>query len=89
MSRRAAACLGATRAPDLHARDLPGLLPAIFTGITLAYGRAVGEYGSVIFIAGNLPFKTQITPVLIVSKLEDYDYSGAAASASSCFWHRS
>ncbi len=74
----AAACLGATRLQAFTRVILPGLLPAIFTGVTLAYGRAVGEYGSVIFIAGNLPFKTQITPVLIVSKLEDYDYSGAA-----------
>jgi sulfate transport system permease protein len=74
----AAACLGATRFQTFTRVILPGLLPAIFTGVTLAYGRAVGEYGSVIFIAGNLPFKTQITPVLIVSRLEDYDYAGAA-----------
>jgi sulfate/thiosulfate transport system permease protein len=74
----AAACLGATRLQTFIRVVLPGLLPAIFTGVTLAYGRAVGEYGSVVFIAGNMPFKTQITPVLIVSKLEDYDYSGAA-----------
>ena len=57
----------------------PALLPSVFTGITLAYGRAVGEFGSVVFISGNLPFKTEITPLLIITKLEQYDYSGAAA----------
>jgi sulfate transport system permease protein len=75
----AAACLGATRWQTFTRVVLPGLLPAIFTGVTLAYGRAVGEYGSVVFISGNLPFKTEITPLLIISKLENYDYSGAAA----------
>jgi sulfate transport system permease protein len=75
----AAACLGATRFQTFTRVVLPGLLPAILTGVTLAYGRAVGEYGSVIFIAGNLPFKTQITPVMIVSALDEYDYAGAAA----------
>lgn len=74
----AAACLGATRFQTFTKVILPGLLPAIFTGVTLAYGRAVGEYGSVVFISGNLPFQTQITPMLIISKLEDYDYTGAA-----------
>lgn len=74
----AAACLGATRWQTFTRVVLPGLLPAIFTGVTLAYGRAVGEYGSVVFISGNLPFQTQITPMLIISKLEDYDYTGAA-----------
>jgi sulfate transport system permease protein len=73
----AAACLGATRFQTFTRIVLPGLLPAILTGVTLAYGRAVGEYGSVVFIAGNLPFKTEITPVLIISKLENYDYTGA------------
>ncbi len=57
----------------------PGLIPAIFTGVTLAYGRAVGEYGSVVFIAGNLPFKTEITPVRIISNLDNYDYEAAAS----------
>ncbi len=74
----AAACLGASRWQTFTRVVLPGLLPAIFTGVTLAYGRAVGEYGSVVFISGNLPFQTQITPMLIISKLEDYDYTGAA-----------
>ena len=55
------------------------MLPALLTGFTLAFARAVGEYGSVIFIAGNLPMKTEITPLLIVIKLEQFDYGGAAA----------
>ncbi len=75
----AAACLGANRWQTFWRVVFPTLLPSILTGITLAYGRAVGEYGSVVFIAGNLPFKTEITPLLIISKLEQYDYSGAAA----------
>lgn len=75
----AAACLGANRWQTFWRVILPALLPSILTGVTLAYGRAVGEFGSVVFIAGNLPFKTEITPLLIISKLEQYDYSGAAA----------
>lgn len=75
----AAACLGAGRWQTFRRVIFPSLLPSTLTGITLAYGRAVGEYGSVVFIAGNLPFKTEITPLLIISKLEQYDYSGAAA----------
>jgi len=58
---------------------LPTVLPALLTGFTLAFARAVGEYGSVIFIAGNLPMKTEITPLLIVIHLEEFDYQGAAA----------
>jgi len=58
---------------------LPTVLPSLATGFTLALARAVGEYGSVIFIAGNLPLRTEITPLLIVIKLEQYDYVGAAA----------
>ena len=58
---------------------LPSLLPALMTGFTLAFARAVGEYGSVIFISGNMPFKSEIAPLLIVNKLEEFDYSGAAA----------
>jgi sulfate/thiosulfate transport system permease protein len=58
---------------------LPTVLPALVTGFTLAFARAVGEYGSVIFIAGNLPLRTEITPLLIVIKLEEFDYAGAAA----------
>lgn len=75
----AAACLGANRWQIFWRVIFPSLLPAILTGVTLAYGRAVGEFGSVVFIAGNLPFRTEITPLLIISKLEQYDYSGAAA----------
>lgn len=75
----AAACLGANRWQTFWRVIFPALVPATLTGVTLAYGRAVGEYGSVVFIAGNLPFKTEITPLLIISKLEQYDYSGAAA----------
>ena len=75
----AAACLGAGRWQTFRRVIFPALVPSTLTGVTLAYGRAVGEYGSVVFIAGNLPFKTEITPLLIISKLEQYDYSGAAA----------
>lgn len=78
----AAACLGANRWQTFWRVIFPALLPSILTGVTLAYGRAVGEFGSVVFIAGNLPFKTEITPLLIISKLEQYDYTGAAALGS-------
>jgi sulfate/thiosulfate transport system permease protein len=75
----AAACLGATRWQTLCRVVFPPLLPSLLTGIIMAYGRAVGEYGSIIFISGNIPFQTEITPVMIVNKLEQYDYTGAAA----------
>ena len=75
----AAACLGASRWQTLRHVVFPPLLPSLLTGIIMAYGRAVGEYGSIIFISGNIPFKTEITPLMIVSKLDQYDYSGAAA----------
>jgi sulfate transport system permease protein len=75
----AAACLGANRWQTFLRVIFPALLPSILTGVTLAYGRAVGEFGSVVFIAGNIPFETEITPLLIISKLEQYDYAGAAA----------
>ena len=75
----AAACLGASRLETLRRVVLPPLIPSLVTGIIMAYGRAVGEYGSIIFISGNIPYKTEITPLLIVSKLEQYDYTGAAA----------
>lgn len=75
----AAACLGANRWQTFRRVIFPALLPSILTGVTLSYGRAVGEFGSVVFIAGNIPFETEITPLLIISKLEQYDYSGAAA----------
>ena len=75
----AAACLGANRWQILTRVIFPALTPALLTGMILAFGRAVGEFGSVVFIAGNLPFKTEITPLLIIAKLEQYDYAGAAA----------
>ena len=62
-------------------RVLPLLMPPIITGFTLAFARAVGEYGSVIFIAGNMPMKTEIASLLIITKLEQYDYAGATAIA--------
>ncbi|VVE27461.1 sulfate transporter [Pandoraea eparura] len=77
----AAACLGATRWQTLRHVILPAVLPALLTGFALAFARAVGEYGSVIFIAGNLPMVSEITSLLIVTKLEQYDYAGAAALA--------
>jgi len=78
----AAATLGASRLQTITRVLLPGLMPAIVTGFALAFARAVGEYGSVIFIAGNLPFKTEISPLLIVIKLEEYNYAAATAIAA-------
>ncbi|WP_093288383.1 sulfate ABC transporter permease subunit CysT [Verrucomicrobium sp. GAS474] len=75
----AAACLGANRWQTFRRVILPALVPAWITGITLAFGRAVGEYGSIVFIAANIPFKTEIAPILIIHKLEQYNYAGAAA----------
>ena len=75
----AAETLGAGRLYVFRRIILPTVLPALLTGFTLAFARAVGEYGSVIFIAGNLPMKTEITPLLIVIHLEEFDYKGAAA----------
>jgi len=78
----AAASLGAGRFTTLRRVVLPELLPAILTGFSLAFARALGEYGSVIFIAGNLPYKTEIAPLLITIRLEEYDYDGAVAIAA-------
>ncbi len=78
----AAATLGARRWQTIRRVLLPGLLPAILTGFALALARAVGEYGSVIFIAGNLPFKSEIAPLLIVIHLEQFDYAGATTIAA-------
>ena len=75
----AAATLGANRWQTFRAVIVPELWPALLTGIAMAFARAVGEYGSVIFIAGNMPLKSEITPLLIMTKLEQYDYSGATA----------
>lgn len=78
----AAAILGASRFQAITRVVLPTLLPALLTGFALAFARAVGEYGSVIFIAGNLPFVSEITPLIIITKLEQYDYRGATAVAA-------
>ncbi|MGR7921464.1 sulfate ABC transporter permease subunit CysT [Zobellella denitrificans] len=75
----ASASLGAGRLTTVRRVILPALLPALLTGFALAFARAIGEYGSVVFISGNLPYKTEITPLLIVAKAEQYDYNGAAA----------
>lgn len=77
----AAASLGATWWQTVRKVVLPVLLPSILTGVAMAFARAIGEYGSVIFIAGNMPMVSEITPLLIVIKLEQYDYAGATALA--------
>ncbi|HEU4935937.1 MAG TPA: sulfate ABC transporter permease subunit CysT [Vicinamibacterales bacterium] len=77
----AATSLGASRAGVLSRIILPNLFPAWLTGFALAFARAVGEYGSVVFISGNMPMRTEISPLLIVTKLEQYDYAGATAIA--------
>ena len=78
----AAASLGAQRWQTFYKILLPTLLPALLTGFSLAFARAVGEYGSVIFIAGNIPMVSEITPLMIITKLEQYDYIGATAIAT-------
>jgi len=78
----AAATLGASRWTIIRRVVLPPLLPAMLTGFSLAFARGVGEYGSVIFIAGNIPFVSEIAPLLIVIKLEEYDYAGATGVAT-------
>ncbi|HEY9132822.1 MAG TPA: ABC transporter permease subunit, partial [Dyella sp.] len=75
----AAMSLGASRAQTFFRVILPVLVPTLLTGFALALARAVGEYGSVIFIAGNIPKRSEIAPLLIVQKLEQFDYAGAAA----------
>ncbi len=77
----AAATLGAGRVQTFRRVILPILLPALLTGFALAFARALGEYGSVVFIAGNMPMISEITPLLIITKLEQYDYTGATAIA--------
>ncbi|AOY00738.1 sulfate ABC transporter permease subunit CysT [Jeongeupia sp. USM3] len=77
----AAASLGATRGQVFRKVILPTILPALLTGFALAFARAIGEFGSVIFIAGNMPYVSEITPLMIISKLEQYDYLGATAIA--------
>ena len=77
----AATCLGATRWQTFTRVILPTILPALLTGFAMAFARAIGEYGSVIFIAGNMPMISEITPLIIIGKLEQYDYAGATAVA--------
>lgn len=77
----AAASLGATRWQTVTKVVLPTIFPALLTGVAMSFARAVGEYGSVVFISGNMPMKTEITPLLIITKLEQYDYAGATALA--------
>lgn len=78
----AATSLGASRWQTVQKVVLPALLPALLTGFALAFARAVGEYGSVIFIAGNIPYVSEITPLMIITRLEEFDYQGATAIAS-------
>ena len=78
----AAASLGATRFQTFTKVIIPEVLPALITGFSLAFSRTLGEYGSVIFIAGNMPLKTEISPLIIMTKLEQYDYAGATAVAA-------
>jgi len=81
-AEEAASCLGATKFQTFRKVILPALLPAILTGFALAFARALGEYGSVVFISGNMPMVTEITPLLIRTKLEQYNYAGATAIAA-------
>jgi sulfate transport system permease protein len=77
----ASASLGATRLKTFFRVLLPPLVPPLLTGFALAFARAIGEYGSVVFISGNMPMKTEITSLLIITKLEQFDYAGATAIA--------
>jgi sulfate transport system permease protein len=81
-TEEAAASLGASRLQAFGRVIFPAVFPALLTGFTLAFARALGEYGSVVFISGNMPFKTEIASLLIISKLEQYDYTGATAIAT-------
>jgi sulfate transport system permease protein len=77
----AATCLGASRWQTFRHVIFPTIAPALLTGFAMAFARAIGEYGSVIFIAGNMPMVSEITPLIIIGKLEQYDYAGATAVA--------
>lgn len=81
-SEEAATCLGASRWKTFSKVLLPDLMPAVLTGFALAFARALGEYGSVVFISGNMPMRTEIVPLLIMTRLEEYDYKGATALAA-------
>ena len=78
----AAMCLGASRCQTFARVIFPAIAPALLTGFAMAFARAIGEYGSVIFIAGNVPMVSEITPLVIIGKLEQYDYAGATAVAT-------
>src|SRR5690606_8821439 len=78
----ASATLGATRWQTFRRVILPVLGPSLFTGFAMGFARALGEYGSIVFIAGNMPMKTEITPLLIITKLEQYEYAQATAIAA-------
>lgn len=80
-TEEAAASLGANRWQTFYKIIFPAVWPALLTGFALAFARAIGEYGSVIFIAGNMPMVSEITPLIIITKLEQYDYAGATAVA--------
>ena len=80
-SEEAAQSLGATRWQSFRWVVFPGILPALLTGIALAFARSVGEYGSIVFVSGNIPFKTEIASLLIMGQLEEYNFAGAAAIA--------
>ncbi len=77
----AGACLGANRAQIFFQIILPALLPALLSGFGMAFARGVGEYGSIVFISGNMPMRTEIAPLMVITKLEQYDYAGATAIA--------
>jgi sulfate transport system permease protein len=81
-TEEAAASLGASRIQTFARVIMPAILPALLTGFALSFARALGEYGSVVFISGNMPMKTEITSLLIITKLEQYDYAGATAIAT-------
>jgi sulfate/thiosulfate transport system permease protein len=81
-AEEAAASLGASRWQTFTRIIFPALLPSLLTGFALSFARAIGEYGSVVFISGNMPYRTEITPLLIMTKLEQFDYAGAAALGS-------
>jgi sulfate/thiosulfate transport system permease protein len=80
-AEEASSSLGATRWQTFHAVILPALFPALITGFALAFARSIGEYGSVVFISGNMPYKTEIAPILIVARLEEFAYGEATAIA--------
>jgi sulfate transport system permease protein len=80
-TEEAAASLGSTRLQTFRRVILPAVLPALLSGFALAFARALGEYGSVVFISGNMPMKTEVVPLIIITKLEQYDYTGATAVA--------